>query len=188
MEQKQTQERAAKLTIILGTNGTGKSTLLRNIIMRNQQRTLIVTPDAAEWTDFPENELLKKSDFLFSGIQRHVFSPETTLQSISNFVKGTLVLDDYRAFMLPQTSPEIHTLAIRRRQKELDIFVAAHGFTEVPPMLFTFASDIFLFRTTENVVRRKDCLKDYEKIQQLQELVNKEAIKNPHYYKYYKWS
>ncbi|MCQ2605395.1 MAG: ATP-binding protein [Bacteroidales bacterium] len=181
-------ERPAKLTIILGTNGTGKSTLLRTIIQRNAQRTLIVTPDAAEWTDYQENMLQTKQDFLFAGIQRHIFNPTTTLNSISKFVKGNLVLDDYRAFMLAQTNPIIHNLAIRRRQKELDIFVAAHGFTEVPPMLFTFASDIFLFRTTENVARRKDCLKDFETIKKLQETVNKAAQKNPHFYKYYKFS
>lgn len=182
------QQRAAKLTILLGTNGTGKSTLLRNIITRSNQRTLIVTPDAAEWNDYPENPLERKSDYLFTGIQKHVYNPQTSLDAVSKFVKGTLVMDDFRAFGLSLVDERIHSLFIRRRQRELDIFFAAHGFREVPPVAFSFATDIFLFRTCDNIdVRRKD-LNNFDEIKKLQAKVNAEAAKNPHYYQYYKWS
>ena len=50
-------ERAAKLVILLGTNGTGKTTMLRNILQKSGQRALIVTPDDVEWTDLPVNNL-----------------------------------------------------------------------------------------------------------------------------------
>ena len=67
--------RAAKLTIILGTNGTGKTTLLQSIINRSHYRALIVTPDGAEWLQYPENKLLTPEDFTFTGVNRHIFSP-----------------------------------------------------------------------------------------------------------------
>ena len=66
------EERAAKLVILLGHNGTGKTTMLRKILQESGQRCLIVTPDDVEWTDLPENELKSRSDFEFTGMMRVV--------------------------------------------------------------------------------------------------------------------
>ena len=69
-------ERATKLTILLGFNGTGKTTLLKQILLQSNQRALVVTPDDVEWTDFRENPLQMRSDYAFDGIQRHIFNPD----------------------------------------------------------------------------------------------------------------
>lgn len=88
------EARTTKLTILLGFNGTGKTTLLRKILEESGQRALVVTPDDVEWTDIPENELKRKSDFSFEGIQRHIFDPARSLDVITHFRKGILVFDD----------------------------------------------------------------------------------------------
>lgn len=184
--------RPAKLTIILGTNGTGKTTILKRIIKAsNDNRVLIITPDDAEWTEYPENNLQEKNDFLFTGVMRHIFdgSKFGTLQKLEYLKKCTIIFDDCRAYLKSSTSEEIHKLIIRRRQRESDIFAVGHGFTEVPPKFFTFASDLFLFRTTDNIARRKDCLKDFDRMKEAQERVNKKANSvNPHYFEYIKFS
>ena len=67
-------KRTAKLTVIIGANGTGKTTILKRIIKASpDSRVLIVTPDDAEWTEYPENELKGKDDFLFTGVMRHIY-------------------------------------------------------------------------------------------------------------------
>lgn len=185
-------KRAAKLTIILGTNGTGKTTILKRIIKAsNDSRVLIITPDYAEWTEYPENELKGKDDFLFTGVMRHIYdgSKFGTLQKLVYLKKCTIVFDDCRAYLKSSTAEEIHKLIIRRRQRETDIFAVGHGFTEVPPKFFTFASDLFLFRTTDNIARRKDCLKDFDRMKEAQERVNKKAnTVNAHYFEYIKFN
>jgi len=69
----------------------------------------------------------------------------------------------------------------------LDIFAVGHGFNEVPPVFFTFCSDIFLFRTTDNIARRKNCLQNFELMEKAQAEVNQKAIKSPHFFKYIKF-
>ncbi len=181
------EARATKLTILLGFNGTGKTTLLRKILEESGQRALVITPDDVEWTDFPENELIKKSDFSFEGIQRHIFDPARSLDVITHFRKGILVFDDCRAYFNDATDPRVRTLLIRRRQREVDVFAVGHGFTQVPPVFFTFASDYILFKTVDNIDRRKDCINNgFEFIKQSQTFVNQKAKQDPHFFRYIK--
>ena len=86
-----------------------------------------------------------------------------------------IVFDDFKAFFITKQVElnAIRSLAIRRRQRMLDLFIVAHGFTEiVPSYLFTFASKIILFRTLDNLARIKNRLVDYDRILEAQKRVN----------------
>ena len=182
------QPRRAKLTILLGFNGTGKTTMLRRIVTASAQRTLIVTPDDVEWTDLPINELQSRDDYAFQGIQRHIWNPDNTLDRISKFKKGILVFDDCRSYFQDHTAPRVRDLLIRRRQREVDVFACGHGFTQVPPVFFTFASDYILFRTVDNIDRRRDCITNFEFLKQSQAFVNHKAKTDPHFFRHIKIS
>lgn len=177
------QARAAKLVIVLGFNGTGKTTVLRHILQSTTQKALVVTPDDAEWTDCPLAELEKPADFVFRGIHRHIYNPERTLDAVTKLRKGVLVFDDCRAYFQDRTDTEIRKLLIRRRQLESDVYVVGHGFTQVPPVFFTFATRYILFKTVDNVERRKKYIQDFELVKAAQAEVNRRAAKNPHYFK-----
>lgn len=178
------------MTIILGANGTGKTTILEKILLSNQEKSLVITPDDAEWRRYPEVELTEPSHFLYSGISRHIFDPAKktgTLDKIHLFKKGKLVFDDCRAYLTAATDLRIRQVLIRRRQRMVDVFAVGHGFTEVPPVFFTFATEIILFRTADEISRRKDCLKDFDNMVAAQMRVNQKAIDNPHYYEVIKF-
>lgn len=177
--------RQAKLMIILGYNGTGKTTLLKKIIQNEINkggRALIITPDDIEFNEYKTLHLLNAHTLDFTGGRRIIFQESYTLQNIHHFTKGLLVFDDCRAYLKSTTDEAIHNLLIRRRQRQIDIVAVGHGFTEVPPKFFTFASEIILFETKDNIYSRKTVIKDFEKMQKSQEAVNKLADKNPHIY------
>lgn len=181
-----TEERTAKLTILLGTNGTGKTTLLQRILAGSRQKSLVITPDDIEWRQCGEPlALATPDDFTFSGIRRHIFDPARrggTLDRLEYFRRGVLVFDDCRAYLHAATDERIRQLIIRRRQRMVDVFAVGHGFNEVPPVFFTFASEIILFRTTDNIARRRNCLKDYDRTLEAQTRVNRRAASQPHYF------
>lgn len=183
----ETKERAAKLILLIGYNGTGKSTVLRKLIINELKkpdgRALIVTPDDIE---FPTIEFVHpnwperiKS---YKGVRKIVYFPGLLDIIKDNFRGGLLAFDDCRAYLGAGTEMELHNLLIRRRQKSIDIVAVGHGFTEIPPKFFTFASEIVLFKTADKIDRRKNVIKDFEYMKQQQAEVNREALKNPYHY------
>ena len=186
--------RQTKRIIIIGTNGTGKTTLVRQIVHNAAQKTLIITPHDNEWNEtdpngeplYPVNELRHASDFNFTGIMKHIFDPDRTLKLITNFTRGLLVFDDCRAYLDARTDKDVHRILISSRQKMIDEIFVAHGFTEVPPKVFTFATEYFLFRTEDNISRRKFYVKNYPLIEKMQNKVNQASVYNPHHYEHFK--
>lgn len=178
--------REAKQIILLGFNGTGKTTLLRKFVKQELQRggkVLVITPDWAEWTDLPETMLEKSTDFEYTGARRYIWIDESILKKINAFwFDGLIIFDDCRAYLTAVTSPELKTLYIRRRQKMADLIMAGHGFTDVPPQAFTNMSEFILFKTKDNIARRKNVILDFEKIAEAQQRVNRKAEENKHYY------
>ena len=171
-------KRKADFFILLGYNGTGKTSFLKKISDK-ADRVLIVTPDYSEWTEIKEisvNEIVK-----FKGKARIIYR-KNILESIVNlYNKGFLIFDDYRGFNISANSNEaelLRTLVIRRRQKMIDIAISGHGFTEiVPRFLFTFASNIVLFKTIDNIDRIKNYVQNFDFLVKRQQEINK--ISNP---------
>lgn len=181
--------RDAKMIIILGFNGTGKSTLLRQYIELELRRSkkakaLVVTPDDREFRDFPDTGLISAHHASFQGAKRHIYDEERTLPMLRDHYKnGLLAFDDCRAYFGAATKDDLRTLMIRRRQQQIDIFACGHGFTEVPPRFFTFATEIILFWTKDNIKSRQDVLHNYHEMVEAQERINRIATtQDKHYY------
>ena len=185
-------ERETKQTLFIGYNGTGKSTLVRKIMeaytAKAGSRALIVTPDASEWQDVEETALLLPSDFEFTGSRRFIWSfiRKEDLAAMERLRKwyfdGMLIFDDCRSYLTANTNDWLKYLYIRRRQKMIDLMLVTHGFTDVPPQAFTNCSDLFLFKTVDNIDRRKNELINFDEILKAQERVNRKAETNKHYY------
>lgn len=186
--------RTAKMIMIIGANGTGKTTLLKHILDMSHQRAIVVTPDCVEWNEkdqfgnelYPTNELNTRYDYVFEGIQRHIYGPRT-LAALGAFKKGIVVLDDCRTYLDDKTDESIHRLMIRRRQREVDFIAVAHSFAEMPRRFFTFVSDIFLFQTKDNVEMRRGVAKNLEDLARIQAEVNLKARTDKHYYVHIKY-
>ena len=179
-------ERETKQTIILGYNGTGKSTLVRKIIKaytaKPGRKALIVTPDPVEWNDIEETTLTKPSDFVFEGIKKYVWDDEdkvavVAMKKIKKFYfDGMLIFDDCRGYLDATTPPWLKYFYIRRRQKMIDLMLIGHGFTDIPPKAFTNCSDMFLFLTKDNFSSRKKDLVRYDDLLLHQSKVNAKAM------------
>lgn len=190
----QTNGRKPMMVMVLGTNGTGKSTIMRNILDGcNAKKALIVTNHIEEWRDIPEVTLTQRDDYTFTGIRKTRCYPPTkedkgTLAKLRYFRKGIIVFDDARLYMKDaKTDNLIEDLMISYRQQELDIFVVAHGFTKVRPVFYSYVSSIILFRTLDSAAYRKMELgENYQLICDTKARVDQKALKDPHYYEWLK--
>ncbi len=158
--------------------------MLRRLINANRfERKLIVIPDVYEWRDVP---FLRRRELKsFTGLHKIVYR-EGDLERLANeFRNGVLVFDDFKALFIAKRREldALRSLAIRRRQRNIDIYISAHGFTEiVPTYLFSFTTKIILFKTLDNPARVRDRLLNYNFILERQRHVNETADRDPHYF------
>jgi len=185
LQKNRSSDKKTKFVTIVGTNGTGKSTLCAKLVERTVLaggRALIVMPDDREWSGVSQ---LKEGELnRFKRIRKIVFDPESTLDVLVNYKHGLLVFDDCRAYVPSSLAAQMHELLIRRRQNDVNIIAVGHGFTEVPPKFFTFATEIVIFKTVDNILKRKDCINDWTAMAYAVQYVNKVAGEGkPHFYK-----
>lgn len=181
-------ERKTEHIIILGTNGTGKTTLLQELVNKaneNGRRALIITPDPVEWRHVeeiqPTAKELRKGGF--TGVRKIVYYGETaTLKPIGEFYfDGVLIFDDCRAYFGSQTLPTLKNIFIRRRQYMRDIIIIGHGFTDIPPQYYTYTTMFILFKTVDNMSKRKGTISNYEATKLVVDRVNRKSLTDPHY-------
>ena len=177
-------KRKAELNLVIGANGTGKTSFLQKEVLPKYQKALIITPDPAEWKQYP----IVSIDELkyFNAIGRMVYSGPQMLQNVSKrFYGGALLLDDAMAYLDEQTPDSLQYIYIRRRQFGIDVYLVAHGLRQVPPKCFTFASWLILFNSVENFsARKKELIPEiYDTIITAQTNIREKVKKGNPYYK-----
>lgn len=180
-------DRYTTLAVCLGVNGCGKTTVIRRMVRNELQkpggRVLVVTPDDREWTDVPlVHPRFASRIATYRGARRLIFKEGDLKLIADKFHSGLLVLDDCRTYLTANTDIRLHELLIRRRQRNIDMVVAAHGFTDVPPKIFTFATHFVLWRTRDNVAKRKDTILDYDRVAERVRDINAKGEKDIHYH------
>ena len=168
--------------IIVGTNGTGKTTLLNNLINEKGGKSLIIDPDGMEWQHVQEINPQKAGE-LKSGQGKILDPTPEDLECLMDFQNGSLVLDDCRFYLRSRMDESIRRILIRRRHNSIDVFAVAHGLSEVPASFYTFATHLICFKTNDSLVRLRNST-DKEKINRLRIAID-EVNKHPdhHHYK-----
>lgn len=181
--------RQAKFTIMLGEPGSGKSTLVEEIIGESKQPTLVVDPDGEEdiWMAWDEIDIMSTGAAselrTFKDKRMTIYEEKVTFEKlVKNYRNGNLVLDDCRCYVDAGVEDNMMLLLRRKRQYGLDVFAMAHGFTEVPPKFFTFATHYILFSTEDEASRVKRNIPNYEDFMAVKEHVDHKALDDPHYY------
>jgi predicted ATPase len=211
--------RKAAFDILFGTNGTGKTTVMKKLLAINS-RNLILPANRLDkaWNEYPEinvqkilievtkgkeddfeyffkargeeamllqrrfKERLSKELQTFKG-NKKIFAPHREIFNViihpeKGFVNGGLFIDDFKNHIPKNNLPaNVQSLFGDRRHKMLDIFMAAHSPTDMPPKLLDFQPTIYLFFTTSNFERAENKYQEeiMKRLQDAQVRVNKIA-------------
>jgi len=167
--------RKAKGIIILGYNGTGKTSFARklaDIELNKKGKVIIITPDPMEWDSVSEIENISNH----IGIGKIVYDTGVLEKIYKYYYDGLLIFDDYRAYGITANSKEagiMKNFLRRKRQYMRDIVFVGHGFTEIiPKSLFTNASHIVLFQTKDNIKKVRNEILNFDLMQKHQKEIN----------------
>ncbi len=167
-------KRKALLAIFIGTNGTGKTTLMKLLLDANERNLIIPSGrDDIAWRGIPEltyqgalvddtmrpgkkmHTVLVPEIEEFTGNRLlHVDGDPRIFNAVSDrrtgFRNGGLFMDDFRNYVFTKGTlrQEVDGLFINRRHRMLDICMACHGFEDVSRDLLRFEPILFIFRTT----------------------------------------
>ena len=148
-------KRQSTITLVVGKNGTGKSTLVYNMIKGMKQRALVVTLNGAPeiWQKYPIIDPRNKKEMAsFKGIRQVWYArleAETLQHIFDNFRDGGLVFDDCRAYLDANINNDIYfrRLLIDFRHKMLDLFFVAHAPPDIPRGVWRFNYTIWIGAT-----------------------------------------
>ncbi len=174
--------RKTRLDLVVGINGTGKTTFLRQQVVERSRKVLVLTPDEAEWRHLPKVSTAQEI-YQMQGAARYVCDNPAKIDDdiaiISrSFYGGSLILDDARAYIGCMTGQSTNYLYIRRRQYGVDIYLVAHAIDQVPKQAFTYATYLHLFYTTGNIqYRKRDLDPDtFARIEQAKDAIKKAVL------------
>ena len=174
-------ERETERIIIIGTNGTGKSTISKKLVLNEIKKpdghAIIVTQHLNEWTNLEDvnRRFIDKRVGEYAKARRLIFQKGDLQYLEQSFRNGLLLFEDCRMYLHSATDEELHSMLIASRQRSVDIVAVGHGFTEVPPKFFTFSTKIILFKTRDNIKMRKPVLLNFEEMQETQLRINQRA-------------
>lgn len=167
-------ERQAELAILVGTNGTGKSTALKELLTMNE-RNLIIPSSRTDtaWSGLPELKssvvyeadpnnprreipVVRVQDLqTFTGnrvlhVDGNAKVFEAVLDPKRGYFNGGLILDDFRRYIYTKgsLSSGVDGLFIGRRHRMLDIYLACHSFQDISADLFRFDPTLYVGYTT----------------------------------------
>ncbi|MCL2328316.1 MAG: hypothetical protein FWC39_07360 [Bacteroidetes bacterium] len=176
--------RKTKIILILGVRGCGKSTYAEHLAHTNP-RALMVVPTWDDWADkLPECKCRTRKDFEYTGVRCRVYENENDFVAIGKHLHdAVLVLDDPRAYIGSNFDHSaLKKIIIVSRKMMLDIVFVAHGFRDIPPVLFSFVTDYVLFNVFDEPKIRKDRIPPniLEKLEKIVTEVRQQAKTNPY--------
>lgn len=181
--------RTPKQILVMGTNGTGKTTFVKKLVInelkKKDSHVLVVVPDDMEWNslEYVHSKFPHRIE-TYVGARKIIYFAGLLPIIRDCFRNGLIIFDDCRAYWNKQNAVEgdLHSLLIRRRQQMIDICAVGHGFTEIPPKMYTFATHFALFKTIDNIERRKNVIQNFDELKAAQLRINAKAATEPHYF------
>ena len=174
------KHRDAQVTIIMGKNGTGKSTFAERIVTAMRRRAVVLTLNGAPkiWRPY---EVIDPADPRSwdwqEGIRQvwYMQHEKETMRYLHRYFRdGVVVFDDCRGYLTSNVDSDqwLKRLLMDFRHKMLDLIFIAHAPTDVPPRLWGFYSTAFIGATDALFPKSRIATDSAERIIEAQQRVN----------------
>lgn len=139
--------------LVIGRNGSGKTTFISSEIKRLKLPYVVIAPDALESGRWPGCLALVPFE---KGIFAKIWN-----FSLKNADKKKLIVFDDARTMLSSRDEGLLKLLRRRRQLNIGFFLVFHSLSETPPSIYTFVTHFTTFKTLDNPLKFRGKVPDY---------------------------
>jgi ABC-type oligopeptide transport system ATPase subunit len=178
--------RDAQITIVIGRNGTGKSTFCEKLVKGMGARALAVTYNGMPkiWRPYPEVDITHKKKMTFKkGIRQVIaarYEEGRNKNKVFHYVykhyrDGVIIWDDCRGYIgsAVDTNQAFRQLLLDFRHKMLDMIFVVHSPTDVPPRVWGFTTTVWVGATDALVNKSQVKTSSADEIIAAQQYVNK---------------
>ena len=172
-----TEKRTNKVIIVCGTKNTGKTTFVRELMLKFPQSKILVVDTIIHpsYEDFGQPvdsaRLAKwkppKTSTEKSLVRVQMRDLDETLHNISEYVSNTVVIfEDATKFLRGGLNGIMRNIILDCKQKNDDIILLFHSLNSVPPELFENADILILKLTqeTEQKLRKIDKIPCFDEV------------------------
>lgn len=179
---KKTNHRDAQVTIVMGRNGTGKSTLVKTIADALGGRIVVLTMNGMPeiWRSYPVIDAAQAKAWEWkSGIRQvwYMKHEKDTFKYIHRYFRdGILILDDCRNYVTSNldNNEYLKHILIDFRHLMIDPYFIVHSPGQVPKQVWTFYSNAIIMATDALFAKNSVSIDSGERIVAAQKEVNQE--------------
>lgn len=146
-------ERVNIVSVIIGGRGTGKTTYLKEKILKVNRLPKVLVMDTFPHPSYEDFQIIpgEKLRLLKKGNKRVIGSnTNENLDAINQYYKnGLLVFEDCTKYIKANVQDSVRNLLIDSKQKNLDIILMYHSIGQTPPDIFRLCDFVVLFKTGE---------------------------------------
>lgn len=184
------QQTFARFNIVAGTNGTGKSTRMGEILKKTHYRNALVYIEGIDAGGTPFKGLPLISLYDYKGGKVTIDADEIPFDQFINAVadryrNGILVVDEagmYQMFENGNPIPALNKLLKQRRKYNIEIYFLYHSASEVPVRLFKWCNNVILFHQTDEFKHKGAVIPRVEELRAAQQRIAKQYFAGNLYY------
>ena len=173
------RHRDAQSTFIWGRNGTGKSTLVKEMVEKIGKPTLVVTKAGMPkiWRPYPVIDATDPEAYQFKGIRQvheHLLEKDTFRYIYRYFRNGSLVLDDCKTYFpnTLDTHPYLKDIFVNYRHIMVDVYTIVHSGRQVPKRAWDHSTNVII-GATPSLLDKSTPIADVDRIIEMQRDVNR---------------
>jgi|GEM_PF-3399321 len=183
------QQAYARLNIVCGTNGTGKSTFVSRVIEKTHFRDVLVYIENIDTYGNPF-KLPTVPFYDYKGGKVTIDADEIPFEEFvgavaAKFRNGIVAIDEagmYKMFEDGRPIQPLLNLLKQRRKYNIELYFIYHGVSEINVKLFKWVNNVILFHQTDEFKHKAAVIPRIEELKAAQQRIRKQYFNgNVHY-------